>query len=100
MSEESVVAKRIREARIRAGISQKQLGVLAGIDAFSASPRINQYERGKHEPDLSTLTRLAEALEVPVPYFYCEDPELAQVIVGFARLRKSERKKILGLLGE
>lgn len=100
MSEESVVAKRIKEARIRAGISQKQLGILAGIDAFSASPRINQYERGKHEPDLSTLTRLAEALQVPVPYFYCEDPELAQVIVGFARLRKSERKKILSLLDE
>jgi transcriptional regulator with XRE-family HTH domain len=100
MSEESVVAKRIREARMRAGISQKQLGILAGIDAFSASPRINQYERGKHEPDLSTLTRLAEALQVPVPYFYCEDPELAQVIVGFARLRKSERKKILALLDE
>lgn len=85
---------------MRAGISQKQLGILAGIDAFSASPRINQYERGKHEPDLSTLTRLAEALQVPVPYFYCEDPELAVVIVGFARLRKSERKKILALLDE
>jgi transcriptional regulator with XRE-family HTH domain len=100
MSDVSVIAERLKEARTRAGISQKQLGVMAGIDAFSASPRINQYERGKHEPDLRTLARLAAVLEVPVAYFYCEDPELAQVVVGFSRLRKGDRKKILASLAD
>lgn len=100
MSDVSVIAERLKEARTRAGISQKQLGVMAGIDAFSASPRINQYERGKHEPDLRTLARLAAVLEVPVAYFYCEDPELAQVVAGFSRLRKGDRKKVLALLPE
>jgi transcriptional regulator with XRE-family HTH domain len=100
MSEVSVVAKRLKEARIRAGISQKQLGIQAGIDDFSASPRINQYERGKHEPDLRTLTRLASVLDVPVAYFYCDDADLAQVILRFARLRRADRKRVLALLPE
>ena len=51
MEERSVVARRLKEARVRAGLSQKQLGIKAGIEEFSASPRINQYERGKHTPD-------------------------------------------------
>lgn len=95
MSGVSVVAKRLKEARLRAGISQKQLGIRAGIDEFSASARINQYERGKHMPDLQTLTRLAEVLKTPVPYFYCEDSDLAEVIARFSTLSKEQRRKLL-----
>jgi transcriptional regulator with XRE-family HTH domain len=91
----SIVAKRLEEARLRAGISQKQLGIRAGIDEFSASPRINQYERGKHMPDLQTLTRLAAVMQVPVPYFYCHDAELADVIVKFSVLGKAQRRRLL-----
>jgi transcriptional regulator with XRE-family HTH domain len=91
----SIVAKRLEEARLRAGISQKQLGIRAGIDEFSASPRINQYERGKHMPDLQTLTRLAGVMQVPVPYFYCHDAELADVIVKFSVLGKAQRRRLL-----
>jgi transcriptional regulator with XRE-family HTH domain len=100
MSAASVVAKRLKEARICIGISQKELGIRAGIDTFSASPRINQYERGKHEPDLRTLTRLAAVLDMPVPYFYCEDPELAYLIVRFSKLRRADRRKMLALVAE
>ena len=96
----SIVAKRLKEARLQAGISQKQLGIKAGIDDFSASARINQYERGKHMPDLQTLTRLATVLRVPVPYLYCEDPELAEVIVRFSALGKAPRRRILGLFSD
>jgi len=92
----SIVAKRLKEARLRAGVSQKQLGIRAGIDEFTASARINQYERGKHMPDLQTLTRLADVLYVPVPYFYCQDTELADVIVRFAALSKAQRRRLLG----
>jgi transcriptional regulator with XRE-family HTH domain len=95
----SIVAQRLKEARLRTGISQRQLGIKAGIDYFSASARINQYERGKHMPDLQTLTRLAKVMGVPAPYFYCEDAELAEVIVKFSALAKSEKKRVLGLIG-
>ena len=100
MGRVSIVAERLKEARLQLGISQKQLGIQAGIDDFSASARINQYERGKHMPDLQTLTRLAAVMGVPVPYFYCEDADLAAVIVKFAALGKAQRKRLLGLIGE
>jgi transcriptional regulator with XRE-family HTH domain len=96
----SIVAKRLKEARLRAGISQKQLGIKAGIDEFSASARINQYERGKHMPDLLTLTRLAAVMEVSVPYFYCQDVELAELILKFSTLGKAQRRRLLGLMDE
>jgi len=96
----SIVAKRLKEARLNAGISQKQLGIKAGIDEFSASARINQYERGKHTPDLLTLTRLAAVMKVPAPYFYCPDTELAEVIVKFSALGKAQKKRLLTLMGE
>jgi transcriptional regulator with XRE-family HTH domain len=94
----SIVAKRLKEARLKAGISQKQLGIQAGIDEFSASARINQYERGKHMPDLQTMTRLATVMQVPVPYFYCQDTELAEFIVKFSALTKPRKKHVLGFL--
>jgi len=79
----NTVAKRLREARKKKGLSQERLGVLAGIDEFSASARINQYERGKHVPDINTLARLAAALETPAPYFYATDDALAEYILKF-----------------
>jgi transcriptional regulator with XRE-family HTH domain len=94
----SIVAKHLKEARLRAGLSQKQLGIKAGIDEFSASARINQYERGKHVPDLQTLARLAAVMHVPAPYFYCEDEELSGVILKFSALGKAQRKRLLGLV--
>ena len=80
MEERSVVARRLRAAREARGVSQKQLGILAGIDQFVASARINQYERGKHVPDLQTAQRLAAELKVPVSYLYEPDEALAELI--------------------
>ena len=92
------VGRRLREARLRAGLSQKGLGVLAGIDQFSASPRINQYERGKHLPDYSTARRLAGALGVSVTYLYAEEEELAELILGYGSASDKKRKQILRML--
>ena len=100
MGRVSIVAQRLREARLQVGISQKQLGIQAGIDDFSASARINQYERGKHMPDLQTLMRLAAVMRVPAPYFYCEDEELARVILKFSALGKAQKRRLLGSLDE
>ena len=80
MEEKSVFARRLRAAREARGVSQKQLGILAGIDQFVASARINQYERGKHVPDLQTAQRLAAELNVPVSCLYEPDDDLAELI--------------------
>jgi len=91
MPKGSPVPKRIKEARLSMGLSQKALGISAGIDEFSASPRINQYERGKHTPDFSMLKKLAEALNVPTAYFYADDDWLACAILKLDRLSDTEK---------
>jgi transcriptional regulator with XRE-family HTH domain len=90
-----VVAKRLKEARLAKGLSQKKLGIAAGIDEFSASPRMNQYERGVHIPDYSTLERLGHVLEVPIPYFYAADDQLAEWIKCFPKLNKNQRETVI-----
>lgn len=89
-------SRRMKVARERLGISQMELGVRAGIDEFSSSARINQYERGKHTPDFLTVCNLAKVFGVPAAYFYAEDDNLAELIMLFGQLKVSERKELLG----
>jgi transcriptional regulator with XRE-family HTH domain len=91
----SVFAKRLKEARIRAGLSQEKLGVLAGIDEMSSSARMNQYEKAKHEPDFSMVERIAAVLNVPEAYFYAKDDEAAWLLVVFHRLPSEARLRVL-----
>lgn len=86
----------MKTARVKSGISQSQLGILAGIDEFCASARINQYERGKHTPDFLTAQHLAKVLGVPTAYFYTEDDNLAELIAAFGQMKISERKALIG----
>lgn len=91
----SIIGQRLREARLRAGLSQKALGIQAGIDEFTASPRVNQYERGKHTPEFQTVERFAEVLGVPAPFFYCRDDALAEWLLSYPGLlgaKKTKRK--------
>ena len=99
MANESVITKRLLEARLASGLSQKKLGIAAGIDEFSASPRINQYERGVHVPDFSTIERLASVLKVPVPYFYTRDDDLAKLILRYGQLDAAGKDEMMKLLG-
>ena len=69
--------------RARTGISQTALGVAIGLDPGVASTRINRYEQGIHEPDYQTMQRLAAALKVPVAYLYCDNAQLAEMILAF-----------------
>lgn len=83
-----VYSRRLREAREARGISQRNLGIEAGLDEFVASTRINRYETGVHQPNLQTMQRLADVLGVPLAYFYAEDDELAQLIRDFRSSRR------------
>jgi transcriptional regulator with XRE-family HTH domain len=92
---ETLLAKRLKSARDRLNISQMELGVRAGIDEFSASARINQYERGKHAPDFGTAKTLAKVLGVPTAYLYCDDEALAELIAVYGTQTVAHRKAIL-----
>ncbi|MCM8626719.1 helix-turn-helix transcriptional regulator [Accumulibacter sp.] len=95
MSNASVFGSRLRAARVRSGLTQMQLGVMAKIDEYSASARVNQYERGKHHPDFATAERLAEVLGVPVGYLYTSDETLAELILVIGRLDSGQRQDLL-----
>nr|WP_315298762.1 helix-turn-helix transcriptional regulator [Raoultella terrigena] len=41
-----------------------------GFDPSSASSRMNQYEKGRHVPDIDTVRRMAAELNVPLNYFF------------------------------
>ena len=87
--------KRLKTARERAELSQKALGILAGIDEFVASPRINQYERGVHAPGYEMAQRLARQLNVPTAYFYTESDREAELLLAFHHLGERARTKLL-----
>jgi transcriptional regulator with XRE-family HTH domain len=93
--DDSPLCKRLKEARSAAKLSQKKLGIAAGMDEFSASARMNHYEKGRHTPDYSMLKRIALVLKLPVAFFYADSDELAHWIVLFTHLKKSERSKML-----
>ena len=92
--------KRLKEARLARGLSQKQLGVEAGLDEFVASTRLNRYEVGVHAPDYPMSVRLAKVLEVPVAYLYCDSDELARMLLAFHRAPRQARRQAMTLLSE
>jgi transcriptional regulator with XRE-family HTH domain len=90
---------RLKQARLNAGLSQKMLGIEAGIDAFVASTRINRYELGIHRPDLLTVRKLAKVLDVPVAFFFTdEDDEIAELLLLYKKAGTPVRAEILKML--
>lgn len=90
-SARSVFCGRLRAAREAAQLSQRELGILAGLDEFVASTRINRYEMGVHKPDLDVADRIADVLEVPLAYLFADDDRLARAILAFSKLSKKEQ---------
>ncbi len=88
-------ARRLKAARLRSGLSQERLGVAAGVDEFSASARVNQYERGKHTPDVLTAKNLAKVLHVPLAYFWAEQDDEAEVLRLFYNVGSQARAQVL-----
>lgn len=92
-------SRRLKAARLRAGLSQEKLGIAAGVDEFSASARVNQYERGKHMPDTLMASHLAKALGVPLSYFWAVDDDEAELLCLFGQLGARKRKQLLREIG-
>lgn len=86
---------RLKEARKFAKLSQKELGIRAGIDENSASARMNQYEKGKHIPNVVMLRSMAKELDVPMSYFFCEDQVSAEIVRCIGQLTQEDREELL-----
>jgi len=68
---------------------------MAGIDEFSASARMNQYESGKRTPDYFTLERIAKVLGYPVEFFYTQDDFVAEILYSLHRISVNRKPKII-----
>lgn len=65
---ETILAKRIKSARLLAGLSLRQLS--EKMDNLISYNAISKYEKGKMLPDSKVLFQLAKALNVKVDYFF------------------------------
>lgn len=90
MDLQEIFTTRFKQARKAKKLTQEQLGIAIGLDEFVASTRINRYEKGIHLPDLQTLARIAEILDVPPAFFFAEDV-LAENILIF-KMNINEKK--------
>jgi transcriptional regulator with XRE-family HTH domain len=92
-----VFARRLLQARTAVGLSQRQLGIRAGLEPSVASPRVNQYEQGKHEPRPAAAKSLADALGIPPAFLYTEDELLAKLLLRWGDLSLARKKQLLKL---
>ena len=83
-----LLAKRIKDLRIKRGLTQQDLGDLIDVTKVS----ICCYESGTRVPTLETLLALARALEVDINYLLGEDQNviIPKVRMKPVRLAKEE----------
>jgi transcriptional regulator with XRE-family HTH domain len=65
------VARRIRERRLRVGMTQQQLAEIIGV----AFQQAHKYERGISRISAGRLYHIASALDTPIAYFFAADDE-------------------------
>ncbi|MBI5918294.1 MAG: helix-turn-helix transcriptional regulator [Nitrosomonadales bacterium] len=87
----TLFGRRLRDARLRAGIAQDKLGVMIGLDEGCSSARMSRYENGIHEPPFEIAEQLAKVLGLSASYFYCGDDRLAEIILEYSKLSEEER---------
>ena len=88
---QSPLPQRLKSARKLAKLTQEKLSNKLGFDDRShGTARISQYETGKHAPDFAMAKKMADALDVPVAYLYCDDERFAQLLLHASKLGKNE----------
>jgi len=97
-SAQTLFGRRLREARLRAGIAQDRLGVMIGLDESCSSARMSRYENGIHQPPFTLIQKLSVVLGIPAAYFFCADDRLAEIIQAYASSDEHFRQEVLGFV--
>jgi transcriptional regulator with XRE-family HTH domain len=87
----TLFGRRLRDARLRAGLAQDKLGIMIGLDEGCSSARMSRYENGVHEPPFLIAEQIAKVLGLSACYFYCSDERLAEIILHYSTLSDAER---------
>ncbi len=90
MENREIFGQRVKRARIMRGLSMEKLSnaMRNGVSKMS----ISKYERGESYPTSSNLLLLAEALELPVDYFFRESNYQVDAIKFRKRSSLGEKK--------
>lgn len=86
--------QRLRQTRLAAGLSQRELGRRIGLLEEVVSSRVTRYELGTSEPDFETAAKLARELGVPLAYLLAEDEALADIILAASKLPAAEQRRL------
>lgn len=98
MVRENPIPARLKQARKKAKITQKDLGIKIGMEPSSASGRMNHYEKGRHTPDVTALQRMADELDVPLNYFFCENESAAELACLIDKLSEEDKIELIAKL--
>ncbi|KTF36579.1 helix-turn-helix domain-containing protein [Xanthomonas vesicatoria] len=93
-----IVAARLRQARERRGLSQREVGMRMGLDKDTASARISRYESGAMSISLEALFEMAEALEVPPAFLLASSPGMADAIMALGEQSHSQQEQLAKVL--
>lgn len=92
--------EKLKVVRMQKGLSQAALGKLLGVQAQT----ISNWENGKSEPNLKTINKLCEALNIPLYSLISKDVdyqlnyEEAFIVNKFRELNDDGKKMIINLL--
>lgn len=97
MEDERTFGQRLRQARVKAGMSQSDLEEISGIP----KARLSRYENGHVVPSIQTLERLAKALGVSEASLLGDDRALMEEFFDVltdrgVRIGSSEQAVALG----
>lgn len=92
-----IYAKRLKEARAASGETLKKVGTDAGMDEFVANTRMSRYENAKAAPSMDDALAIAEAMDLPYEYFFCEDDDIAKLLLTLNQLTKAQRHQVYEL---
>ena len=79
-------------------MSQELLGASIGLDESCSRTRISRYESGLHEPKIATALLIANQLDLPLAYLYCERDSLAELLLELNLISEDKIKAIIKLV--
>lgn len=95
------IANKLREARLSAGLTARQVGDLIG----KSDKTVHAWENMHGQPDAEMLVKLCEIYGVGIQFFFCEDlpdpeltPEEIALLAYFRGLNEEGRQKGLSYL--
>ncbi|MDP4075178.1 helix-turn-helix domain-containing protein [Acidovorax sp. A1169] len=93
-SSPAIVGRRMQALREGLGWSQEKVGVEIGLEESASRMRISRYERGVHEPPVGTARLIARVFGVPLAYLYCEDDEIAALLLALHKRPPDARREV------